>query len=426
MPHAERPIGHVAPAEARQLVELLRLETTGGFLLIIAAVSALIIANSPLAPLYEAVRDQSVGPEALHLHLTVESWTSDGLLALFFFLIGLELKRELVIGNLRQPSRAIVPVAAAIGGVAVPAAVYVAINAGDGDAVRGWPIPTATDIAFALAVLALVGRGLPAAARVFLLTLAVVDDLVAILLIAVLYTSELDPSALAAALIPLAAFGLIVQGRPGAVARHPRTGVLILLPLAVATWALIHASGIHATVAGVLLAMTVPVRSVTRHAVPGGHEPTGSLGASMEHHLRPISAGIAVPLFAFFAAGVPVGGLDGVRQALGDPVAIGVLAGLVLGKPVGIVVTTWSLTRWTRATLDQDLRSSHLLAVGTVAGIGFTVSLLVATLTFEPGTPHADHAKLAVLGASLVASLLAAAIVRSGQRKPTASGALPS
>jgi NhaA family Na+:H+ antiporter len=347
----------------------------------------------------------------------VAAWTSDGLLALFFFLIGVELKRELVAGNLRQPSRAVVPVAAALGGVVVPAVLYAAINAGGGDGLRGWPIPTATDIAFALAVLALVGRGLPAAARIFLLTLAVVDDLVAIVLIAVLYATDVDPLALVAAAVPLAAFAALVQLRPGVFERRPRRGLVVLLPLAVATWALVHASGIHATIAGVLLGFTVPVLYSERDRPAEHRHAPGGLAATMEHHLRPVSAGVAVPLFAFFAAGVPIGGREGITSALSDPVAIGILVGLVVGKPIGIVITTWIVTSWTRAELDADLRWLDLLSVGTVAGIGFTVSLLVAQLTFDDGTPHGDHAKIAILAASILATVLAAAVVWLGGRR---------
>jgi NhaA family Na+:H+ antiporter len=202
--------------------------------------------------------------------------------------------------------------------------------------------------------------------------------------------------------------------------------LVVLFPVAFATWALVHAAGIHATIAGVLLGMTVPVLYSERDRPAGHRHAPGGLAATVEHHLRPISAGIAVPLFAFFAAGVPIGGADGVGSALTDPVAIGIVVGLVVGKPVGIVATTWVVTRWTRAELDADLRWPDLVVVGTVAGIGFTVSLLVAQLTFGDGTSHGDHAKLAVLGASILASALAAVIVRTGGRPGRSSVAEPS
>lgn len=418
-------VGHVSPREARRLADLLRQETVGGFLLIAAALVALVVANSPLADAYVAVRDQVVGPSALRLDLTVGEWTSDGLLALFFFLIGLELKRELVAGALRDLRRAVVPVAAAVGGVIVPALIYVALNRGNAEAVSGWPIPTATDIAFALAVLAVVGRGLPVAVRVFLLTLAVVDDLIAIAIIAIVLTTDLEVVPLLLAVIPLVVFGALVQLRPRLFERSMVACLVLLLPLALLTWVLVHASGVHATVAGVALALTVPVVYGDRDPGPHREREPGGLAEHLEHELRPLSAGVAVPLFAFFAAGVAVGGLAGLAEALSDPVAIGIVVGLVAGKPIGILGVTWMVTRLTGAELDDDLRPVDLVGMALVAGIGFTVSLLVADLTFGSGTPHDDHAKLAILIASGVATILAAIVFLARRRVAIGAGSRP-
>ncbi|WP_019809467.1 Na+/H+ antiporter NhaA, partial [Saccharomonospora halophila] len=236
--------------EWKQVAEILRLETVGGMLLLAGAVVALVWANSPWSEAYTAMREFTVGPEALHLDLDLSHWAADGLLAIFFFVVGLELKREFVAGELRDPRRAAVPVAAAVGGVILPAAIYVVINLGDSSALSGWAIPTATDIAFAVAVLAVVGRFLPSALRMFLLTLAVVDDLIAITIIAVFYTDDLAVGPLLLALAPLAVFTLLVQ-------RRVRSWWL-LIPLGLLTWGLVHASGVHATVAGVLLGFAVP------------------------------------------------------------------------------------------------------------------------------------------------------------------------
>ena len=397
-------------AEAQTVTAALRAETVGGALLLAAAVAALLWANSPWREGYAALRDFSFGPHALHLDLTLGQWAADGLLAIFFFVAGLELKREFLVGDLRDPAKAAVPVVAALCGVAVPAALFTAVVLGmgpSGDALRGWAIPTATDIAFALAVLAVIGTHLPASLRSFLLTLAVVDDLVAITIIAVFYTSSLDLPALALAVVPLAAFAFLVQRR--------FTQWWLLLPLAVVTWALVHASGIHATVAGVLLGLTVPVRP--RRSVP--RLSTLSAGVDVahrfEHRLRPLSAGVAVPVFAFFAAGVTVVG-GGFGATFADEVALGIMVALVAGKLVGVFGGTWLLTRFTHAELDEDLSWWDVLGLSLLAGIGFTVSLLVGELAFGAGSDRDDHVKLAVLMGSLIAAALASVVLRTRNR----------
>jgi NhaA family Na+:H+ antiporter len=391
-----------APAsflESSRVAEVLRAETVGGLLLMLGAVTALVWANSPWSSAYEALSDFTVGPHVLHLHLSLEAWAADGLLAIFFFVAGLELKREFVAGELSDPRRAALPVVAAVGGMIVPALVYVAVNAGH-DTLSGWAIPTATDIAFAVAVLALISSHLPSGLRTFLLTLAVVDDLLAITVIAVFYTDTLHIGYLALALVPLAIFALVA---------HTRTPTaLLLLPLALATWALVHASGVHATVAGVLLAFAVPVR----REAPEGR----GLAEHLEHLIRPVSAGLAVPIFAFFAAGVTVGGPDGFADALTDPVALGIVAGLLVGKSVGVFGSTWLLARFTRADLDEGLAWVDVVGLSLLAGIGFTVSLLIGELAFDPGSVHEEHVKVGVLTGSVLAALAATVVLGARNR----------
>ncbi|KQQ90814.1 MULTISPECIES: Na+/H+ antiporter NhaA [Micrococcaceae] len=401
-------------SEALRIGEILRKETVGGALLVAAAVIALIWANSPASDSYFALRDITVGYEPWHLELSLGAWAADGLLAVFFFLVGLELKREFVAGDLRQISTSIVPVLAAAGGVLVPAVIYAVVNLSNPDTLRGWAIPTATDIAFAVAVLAVIGSHLPSALRIFLLTLAVVDDLIAISIIAFFYSSDLQPTPLLLALIPLAVFTFLVQKYRRFFGTHAAAAWLILLPLGFAAWALVHASGIHATVAGVLLGFAVPV---IRSQASGGPEAGPGLAEIFEHRFRPISAGIAVPVFAFFSAGVAIGGWDGFVSALADPVALGIILALVLGKPVGILGATWLLTKTTKAKLDDSYRWIDIFGVALLAGIGFTVSLLVAELSFGQGSLHDDHAKVGILTASLLAALLASVILRTRNRQ---------
>jgi NhaA family Na+:H+ antiporter len=393
-------------SETSRITEILRKETVGGALLLAATVAALVWANSPWAGGYTALRDLEVGPESLHLHLSIGTWAADGLLAIFFFVVGLELKREFVAGDLRDPQRAALPILAAVGGMAAPAAVYVLVTVlGDGGGLRGWAIPTATDIAFALAVLAVVGTYLPSALRTFLLTLAVVDDLLAVTIIAVFYTAQVQVVPLLASLAVIGLFAVAVQ-------RRIRSWWL-LLPLAAVAWALMHASGVHATIAGVLLGFTVPV---LRSRAAGGPEAGPGLAEHFEHRFRPVSAGFAVPVFAFFAAGVTVGGLSGFTSSLRDPVALGIVAGLVVGKVVGIFGTTFLVARFTRASLDESLRWADVLGVALLGGIGFTVSLLIGELAFGADATREEHVKVGVLTGSVVASLLAAAVLRARNR----------
>jgi NhaA family Na+:H+ antiporter len=390
-------------SEINRISAVLRTETAGGLLLLLAAGAALIWANSPWGTSYHALTGTHVGSDALglHLDLTLAGWSADALLAIFFFVVGLELKREFVAGDLRELARAILPIAAAVGGMVVPALIFVAAAATAGDgALRGWAIPTATDIAFAVAVLAVISTHLPAALRTFLLTLAVVDDLLAITVIAVFYTKTIHPVPLLLALVPLIAFGTLVQRQ----VRSP----WLLIPLAVVTWVLVHESGVHATVAGVLLGFTVPVLA--------GDLDSG-LAEDLEHVVRPISAGFAVPVFAFFSAGVTFGGWGGLIDALSNPIALGIVGGLVLGKTIGVFGTTRLLAAWTRAALDPALRWIDVFGISVLAGVGFTVSLLIGELAYGPTSPRDDVVKTAVLAGSLLAAVIAAIVLRLRNRR---------
>lgn len=382
------------------VVDQLRDETVGGGLLLIAATLALVWANSPWADSYAALVALPVGPASVGLQLPLGDWAADGLLSVFFLVVGLELKHELVVGSLSRPSRAVVPIAAALGGMLVPALIFVVVNASmAGGAPAGWGIPMATDIAFALAVLAVIGRRLPIALRAFLLTLAVVDDLGAITVIAIFYSTHFELAWFTLSIICFIGFALAQRRRI--------RSAWIYLPLALVAWYAMHESGVHATVAGVVLGLLTRVRSD-----PGETDPPADRVA---HRIHPWSAALCVPLFAFFAAGVDVRSI-GILEALSAPVAIGIILGLVVGKPIGIVGTTYLVARFTRASLPKAIRWADIAAVGVLAGIGFTVSLLITELAF-PGQPDTVAiAKTAVLAASVIAAALAAIALRLRRR----------
>ncbi|WP_225446683.1 Na+/H+ antiporter NhaA [Streptacidiphilus sp. PB12-B1b] len=392
-------LGRLPLPERAVVADALRAETVGGVLLLAAAVTALVWANVwPHS--YTRVLDVAVGPSApLHLHLSLETWANDGLLSVFFFVAGIELKRELVAGELRDPRAAALPVAAAVCGVALPAVVYAAVNALASGQASGWAIPTATDIAFALGVLAVVGTHLPSALRAFLLTLAVVDDLIAILIIAVFYSHGIRLWALGLAFLGLALFYLLHRARI-----H---GWYLYLPLALVIWALMHESGVHATVAGVALGLMLrcTVDPGERHS-PAEH---------IEHLVRPFSAGFCVPVFALFAAGVSITP-SSLAHVVTRAAPLGVVLGLLLGKPLGVFGGSWLTARFTRAELNPELEWSDLFAVSVLSGIGFTVSLLIAELAFEDEPPLAQEAKSAVLLGSLVCALVAAVLLRRRNR----------
>ncbi|MGW7085291.1 Na+/H+ antiporter NhaA [Streptomyces sp. NPDC054871] len=387
-------LGRLSLPERNFVANALRAETVGGVLLLVAAVTALIWANTAGGS-YESVSGFHIGPASLGLDLSIQHWAADGLLAVFFFVAGIELKRELVAGDLRDPKAAALPVIAALCGMAAPALVYVLVNTFGSGSMDGWAVPTATDIAFALAVLAVIGTSLPSALRAFLLTLAVVDDLFAILIIAVFFTSELNFAALGGAVIGLAVFWLLL--------RKGVRGWYVYVPLALVIWGLMYNSGIHATIAGV--AMGLMLRCTRREGEE--HSP----GEHIEHLVRPLSAGLAVPLFALFSAGVAVSG-----GALGDvftkPETLGVVLGLVVGKAVGIFGGTWLAARFTKAELNDELAWPDVFAVASLAGIGFTVSLLIGELAFSEDPLLTDEIKAAVLMGSLIAAVLSGILLK--------------
>ncbi|GAA1357574.1 Na+/H+ antiporter NhaA [Streptomyces beijiangensis] len=397
--NGRKVLGRLSLPERTYVADALRAETVGGVLLLVAAVAAVIWANV-WGGSYEDVRGFHLGPASLGLDLSIQHWAADGLLAVFFFVAGIELKRELVAGELRDPKAAVLPVIAAICGMAAPALVYVVVNMVGGGAMDGWAVPTATDIAFALAVLAVIGTSLPSALRAFLLTLAVVDDLFAILIIAVFFTSDINFAALGGAVVGLAVFWLLL--------RKGVRGWYVYVPLALVIWGLMYNSGVHSTIAGV--AMGLMLRCSKRegeHHSPGEH---------IEHLVRPLSAGLAVPLFALFSAGVVIGG-----GVLGDvfskPETLGVVLGLVVGKAVGIFGGTWLTARFTRAELNEDLAWPDVFAVASLAGIGFTVSLLIGELAFAGDETMTDEVKASVLVGSLIAAVVAAALLKARNRK---------
>ena len=391
--------GRLPRGEGAFIANALRQETVGGALLLTAALAGLVMANSAWSGTYDDIKQFVIGPEALHLDLSLEEWAADGLLAIFFFVAGLELKRELVVGTLRSPSRAVLPVLAALGGMVVPALLFLVITAGDEQARQGWAIPMATDIAFALAVLAVVGSHLPPALRAFLLTLAVVDDLGAITVIAVLFTDNLEvvPLLVAAALLVCYFF----------LQRLRVTAWWIYIPLAFATWTLVHASGVHATVAGVALGLLTRVRTDDVEAK--------SPAERLEHRVRPLSAGVAVPVFAFLSAGVAISVGELTNRAT-EPLLIGVAVGLVLGKLIGVFGATWLTARFTRAELDSSVRWIDMAGLSLVSGVGFTVSLLMAELAFDNDGDSLATAKAGILLGSLVAAVCAGIILRSRDR----------
>ncbi|MGI5197073.1 Na+/H+ antiporter NhaA [Streptomyces sp. CA-288835] len=388
-------LGRLSLPERNFVAEALRTETLGGVLLLLAAIAALIWANSGWKDSYESVRDFHFGPASLGLDLSIGHWAADGLLAVFFFVAGIELKRELVAGDLKDPRAAVLPVVAALCGMAVPALVYTLVSSTGGGSLAGWAVPTATDIAFALAVLAVIGTSLPSALRAFLLTLAVVDDLFAILIIAVFFTDHLDFAALGGAVVGLAIFWLLL--------RRGVRGWYVYVPLALVIWGLMYNSGIHATIAGV--AMGLMLRCTTHEGE--AHSP----GEHIEHLVRPLSAGFAVPLFALFSAGVAVSG-NAIGEVFTRPETLGVVLGLVVGKAVGIFGGTWLAARFTRAELSEDLAWPDVFAVSSLAGIGFTVSLLIGELAFEGDEVLTDEIKAAVLTGSLIAAVFASVLLK--------------
>ncbi len=406
----------------RAVQHFLHTESAGGIVLLVGALVALVWANSPWQASYEELWRTELTLELGRFRLTedLRHWVNDGLMALFFFVIGLEIKRELVHGELRDPRTAALPVLAALGGMVVPALLYLLVAAG-GPGGHGWGIPMATDIAFALGVVALLGRRVPASLKLFLLTLAIVDDIGAIVVIAVAYSSGLDLAALA-----VAGAGLMVVV---ALRRAEVTWVPIYVAVGAGVWLATLASGVHATIAGVVLGLLTPASPLTPAAVardwagdladePSPEELVGmtrlakesvSVAERLAHQLHPFTSFVVVPLFALANAGVVLstGALAPTGAAA---VAAGVVVGLVVGKVVGIAAFSWLALRLRWGTLPVGVGWGQLVGVATLAGIGFTVSLFIAGLAFDDPA-LADAAKLGILAASAIAAILGSLIL---------------
>jgi Na+:H+ antiporter, NhaA family len=381
-----------ARARIDEFARFLRTETTGGTILLVVTAVALLWVNSPLRDSYLAARDCDIGPHLFHLRLSIGDWTKDGLLAVFFFVAGLELKRELVVGELSRLKQAILPVVAAVGGMVVPALLALAIGWGTPGIERAWAIPVATDIAFALGVLALTGSNLPRTARVFLLSLAVVDDLGAIIVIAVLFTERFNPLAAGAAVLAFVLYAWLQH-------RRVRTAWLYV-PLTLIAWIATHETGVHATIAGVVLGL------LTRVKADPGEDETPAI--RLEHRLQPWSAALVVPLFALFAAGIPINA-SALATVFTTAMPLAVFAGLVAGKAIGIFGAALAAVGLGIAHRPKSMGWRDLGALSLLGGVGFTVSLLITELALTGEAT--EQAKAAVLLASVTAALTAAALL---------------
>ena len=432
MPRRARTSPPTAFAPTRALREFLATETAGGVLLVLAAIAALMWANSPWGAGYETLLRTEIGAHVGQwgLELDLQHWVNEGLMAIFFLVVGLEVKRELLLGELRDRRRAALPVIAAVGGMAVPALIYLALNS-SGPEAEGWGIPMATDIAFAVGVLALVAPSIPSSVRLFLLTLAIVDDIGAIVVIAVFYTSSLDAGwLLVAVLIVLA---VVVLRRAGFVATPLYAG------LGVCLWIAVHASGVHATIAGVAMGLLAPATPALTRAIvrsrtdelldvfsPEAARQTSRIARQsvsqlewLEHELHGWSSLVIVPVFALVNAGVVLTA-DGLRDAATSTLTIGVVAGLVVGKTVGISSAAWVAVRFGWADLPDEVAWRQLVGAAALGGIGFTVSLFITTLAFEDAA-QIEQSKVGVLAASLLATVLAVGLLAPSRRQSDAA-----
>ncbi len=393
----------------RQAKEFLALESAGGMILIAATILALVIANSPLEPFYHTFLHVkvtvAVGDLAIDKPLVL--WVNDGLMAVFFFLIGLEVKREMLDGELQKPSQIVLPGCAALGGFAVPAAIYAYFNWDDPTALAGWAIPAATDIAFALGVLATLGSRVPVALKVFLTSLAIFDDIAAIVVIALFYASGLSVTALTLAGLGLAVLVLLNRLGVGRIGAYVLVGIFV--------WVCVLKSGVHATLAGFVVALTVPLR----HPNPDYH---GSPARHLEHSLHPWVAYMILPLFAFANAGVSFAGMT--PHELTGGVAIGIVAGLFLGKQLGVFLTSALLIKLGLAKLPRGATWATLYGVAILTGIGFTMSLFIGSLAFEYSpVDYSTPLRAAVLGGSVVSAVVGYFWLRATLKSPADSSA---
>lgn len=371
----------------------------GGIVLCLATVAALVVANSPLASQYSAFLQAKgqVSIGSIGLSKSVEHWINDGLMAIFFLLVGLEIKREAIEGELASMKKAALPVIAAMGGFVLPSAIFAMVNWGDAQAIRGWAIPAATDIAFALGVCAMLGRAVPASLKTFLLALAIIDDLMAIVVIAVFYTADLSVTALALGGVGVAALA--------ALNRFDVRAPGLYLVVGVFTWICVLKSGVHATLAGVAVGFAMPL---TKH---DGH----SLLEDTEHALKPWVSFAIVPIFAFANAGVSMAGLT--LSNLANPIALGIIAGLFIGKQLGVFGLSWLAIRLRVAAMPEGATAAKLYGIAILTGIGFTMSLFIGTLAFDDEN-ILTQVRLGVLVASLLSGIVAALVLAlSGRPK---------
>ena len=376
--------------------DFLKLETASGILLVAAAVLAMLVANSPLAPLYGSLIDLPVGVRvgALEIEKPLLLWINDGLMAIFFFLVGLELKREVLEGQLSDPREIVLPALGAFGGMVFPAAIYIWINQGDSTAIQGWAIPAATDIAFALAILALLGSRVPLSLKIFLVSVAIFDDVGAIAIIALFYTSDLSVAALVTAGVCLPVLALL--NRRGVLERTP----YILIGLVM--WVAVLKSGVHATLAGVILAVFIPLRDPAKESSPL-HE--------IEHDLHTAVAFGILPIFAFANAGIALGGLS--FESFLHPVPLGIMAGLFVGKQVGVFVFCGLGVMLGIARLPDDLRWAHIYGTALLCGVGFTMSLFIGSLAFEQtGVNLLFDERLGIIVGSLLSGICGYIVLR--------------
>ena len=379
--------------------EFIRLETSGGIILMIAAVFAMIIANTHLSTVYDSILGTyiKVGIGSFEIAKPAILWINDGLMAIFFFLVGLEIKREVLVGELSSFDKAILPIMAAIGGMAVPGLIFVIINWGTPENLNGWAIPTATDIAFALGILALVGSRAPIALKIFLLAIAIIDDLGAIVIIAVFYTSELSINALTISMLGFA--GAVALNRMGV----QRTAPYLLVGIVM--WVFVLKSGVHATLAGVLIAFTIPLKA------KNGDE---ALLYKMEHGLHPWVAFLILPVFAFANAGVNFTSI-GVGD-LFQPLTLGIAVGLLLGKQVGVFLATWIGVKSGIARLPENVTWQHIYGVASLTGVGFTMSLFIGSLAFDANT-EMNAVRLGVVLGSVLSGLFGYMLLKSAPPK---------
>jgi len=380
----------------------LKLEASAGLILMGVALLAMAAANSSLAPVYGNFLDTNIriGIGGFEISKPALLWINDGLMAIFFFLVGLEIKREVLAGELSSFDKAVLPVLAAIGGMAIPGLVFVALNWSNPENMRGWAIPTATDIAFALGVLALLGSRVPVSLKVFLLAIAIIDDLGAVAIIAVFYTSELSTNALTLSMLGFAL--AVVLNRMGV--HRPAPYVII----GVFMWVFVLQSGVHATLAGVLIALTIPLKP---------QDGDQALLYRMEHGLHPWVAFMILPIFAFANAGVSLQGLS-----LSDflhPLTLGVAAGLFFGKQIGVVAATWIGVKSGLAKLPQDVSWQHVYGVACLTGIGFTMSLFIGSLAFG-ASETMNAVRLGVISGSVASGLIGFVVLRTAAPRHSA------